>query len=373
MDNLQELRQELSRRGEAFAQATVVWRRAPSSAQPGNKAIVTAAGKVRGFLSGACSESVVVREARKAMESGQARLVLLGSPEELAARANDGIELVVMACQSEGAIELFIEPVLPTPHLVDEGRTPMVDTLVTLAGTLGWRTVVVDDQGDPEAHPQAGQVVTTLDFAAAGVGEGSLIVVATQGQYDELALDKALGTRAGYIGLIASRKRAAAVIDWLKDMDYTDEMLSKITAPAGLDLGSLKHEEIAVGVLAELVRYHAAHRPSFTAGASAHPPAELPVMEAAEADEHAGHEHRDHGGHEHHDHAGHEHHDHGEHAGAAGPVGPTEAVDPVCGMLVDTATARFTSVHDGATYYFCCPACKKKFEKDPAAYLAVTA
>jgi len=357
MDNLQELRQELSRRGELFAQATVVWRRAPSSAQPGNKAIVTAAGKVRGFLSGACSESVVIREARKALESGEARLVLLGSPEELAARANDGIELVTMACQSEGAIELFIEPVIPTPHLVVVGRTPMVDILVTLADTLGWRTVVVDDQGDPEAHTQAGKVVTTLDFAAAGVGEGSLIVVATQGQYDELALDKALGTKAGYIGLIASRKRAAAVLDWLKDMDYTEEMLSRITAPAGLDLGSLKHEEIAVGVLAELVKYHAAHRPSYTAGSPEEPTSHAGEMAVVEADEH-------------HDHAGHEHHGH---PGDESAAGPAEAVDPVCGMLVDTATARFTTVHDGTTYYFCCPACKKKFEKDPAAYLAVTA
>src|SRR2546425_6787939 len=254
-EDLMELARDLSRRGEPFALATVVWRRAPSSAQPGNKAIVTAAGKVRGFLSGACSESVVIREARKAMERGEACLVLLGSPEELAARANDGIELVVMACQSEGAIELFIEPVLPTPHLVVIGRTPMVDTLVTLARTVGWRTVVVDDQGDPEAHPQAGQVVTTLDFAAAGVTDASLVVVATQGQYDELAVDKALGTKAAYIGLIASRKRAQAVLDWLRDVDYTEEALARVKAPAGLDLGSLKHEEIAVGVLAELVQF----------------------------------------------------------------------------------------------------------------------
>src|SRR2546425_875264 len=247
-EDLMELARDLSRRGEPFALATVVWRRAPSSAQPGNKAIVTAAGKVRGFLSGACSESVVIREARKAMERGEACLVLLGSPEELAARANDGIELVVMACQSEGAIELFIEPVLPTPHLVVVGRTPMVDTLVTLARTVGWRTVVVDDQGDPEAHPQAGQVGRTLDFPPAGA-----------------------------------------------------------------------------------------------VGRTGHPPptpAERRVEQPAAADDHAGHEHHAHAGHEHHGHAGHEHHDHGDHAAAAGPAGPTEAVDPVCGMLVETATAR---------------------------------
>jgi xanthine dehydrogenase accessory factor len=346
------LRQVLSRRGEPFALATVVWRRAPSSAQPGNQAIVTAAGKVRGWLSGACAESVIIREARKAMETGEAQVVLLGSPEELAARADDGISLVPMQCQSEGAIELFVQPVLPKPHLVLIGRTPMVGTLTSLAKTLGWRTVVVDDRGDPEAHPDADRVVTTLDLDAAMVNENSLVVVATQGQYDELAVDKALGTRAAYIGLIASRKRAKAVLDWLRDVDYSEEMLARVKAPAGLDLGSLKHEEIAVGVLAELVQFTAARKPSLVASplpeattsaaplsttpASATPAtASLPIAGDV----------------------------------AVAPDGPVDAVDPVCDMLVDIATARFVTEHEGQTYYFCCPACKKKFEAEPAKYL----
>src|SRR6266571_2458476 len=327
-DDLLQLSQDLSRRGEPFALATVVWRRAPSSAQPGNQAIVTAAGKVRGWLSGACSESVVIREARAAMESGEPRLVLLGSPEELQARANDGISLVVMACQSEGAIELFVEPVLPKPHLVLIGRTPMVGTLSTLARTLGWRTVVVDDKGDPDAHPDADLVVTTLDLEAAGVTESSFVVVATQGQYDELAVDKALGTKAGYIGLIASRKRSQGVLDWLKDVDYSDQALARITAPAGLDLGSLKHEEIAVGVLAELVKINAARKPvSAPAPAQEDHPAAEATSPAPEA----------------------------EPAEPGALPQQADAVDPVCEMLVDIATARFTSEHAGQTYYFCCP------------------
>jgi len=342
-DDLLQLRQDLSRRGEPFALATVVWRRAPSSAQPGNQAIVTAAGKVRGWLSGACADSVVIREARKAMETGEAQLVLLGSPDELAARANDGISLVPMQCQSEGAIELFVQPVLPKPHLVLIGRTPMVRTLTSLARTLGWRTVVVDDRGDPEAHPQADRVVTTLDLEAAGVGENSLVVVATQGQYDELAVDKALGTPAAFIGLIASRKRSEAVMDWLRDVDYTQEALARVKAPAGLDLGSLKHEEIAVGVLAELVQFNAARKPSVVAAAPAPDPQTSTTETSAAVPEHSSE---------------------GTPSGA-----PVDAVDPVCEMLGDIATARFVSEHEGETYYFCCPACKKKFEADPAKYL----
>jgi len=341
-EDLLKLRQDLSRRGEPFALATVVWRRAPSSAQPGNQAIVTAAGKVLGWLSGACADSVVIREARRAMETGEAQLVLLGSPDELAARANDGISLVPMQCQSEGAIELFVEPVLPKPHLVLIGRTPMVGTLTSLAKTLGWRTVVVDDRGDPEAHPAADTVVTTLDLELAGVGENSLVVVATQGQYDELAVDKALGTKAAFIGLIASRKRSKAVMDWLRDVDYTDEALARVKAPAGLDLGSLKHEEIAVGVLAELVQFNAARKPSVVAETVP----QAPVQATSTTPEPAP-------------------------AGDSVPLvdSPVDAVDPVCEMLVDVATARFVSEHEGQTYYFCCPACKKKFEADPAKYL----
>ncbi|MCW3036453.1 MAG: hypothetical protein JWM17_1765, partial [Actinobacteria bacterium] len=210
--------------------------------------------------------------------------------------------------------------------------------------TLGWRTVVVDDRGDPEAHPQADHVITTLDLAAAGVGESSLIVVATQGQYDELAVDKALGTNAAFIGLIASRKRAKAVMDWLRDVDYSDEMLARVKAPAGLDLGSLKHEEIAVGVLAELVQFNAARKPSVMVASSPQETSseEASVTEATET--------------------------------PVSPVpsagdSPADAIDPVCDMLVDVATARFVSEHEGQTYYFCCPACKKKFEAEPAKYL----
>jgi xanthine dehydrogenase accessory factor len=335
-DDLLELRQDLSRRGEPFALATVVW-------HPGKQAIVPAAGKVRGWLSGACADSVVIREARKAMETGEAQLVLLGSPDELAARANDGISLVPMQCQSEGAIELFVQPVLPKPHLVMIGRTPMVRTLTSLARTLGWRTVVVDDQGDPDAHPQADRVVTTLDLEAAGVGENSLVVVATQGQYDELAVDKALATPAAFIGLIASRKRSAAVIDWLRDIDYSEEALTRVKAPAGLDLGSLKHEEIAVGVLAELVQFNAARKPSTVAAAPAPEPQTSTTAASPEVPGHS--------------------------SGGTPTEGPGDAVDPVCDMLVDIATARFVSEHEGQTYYFCCPACKKKFEADPAKYL----
>lgn len=189
-----ELARELSERGEHYAIATVVWRRGPSSGKAGYRAVITATGEVRGWVGGACAEPVVVREALQAINEGTPRLVFLGSPEELRSEVEDGIVQVPISCQSEGALKIFIEPVPRGPDLVVVGRSPMVHTLAALAGALGWWTTVVDDGGSPEAWPEADRVVTTLDLEAAGVGPRAALVIATQGHYDEEALERAVQT-----------------------------------------------------------------------------------------------------------------------------------------------------------------------------------
>ena len=312
-----ELAAELSRRGEPFALATVVWRRAPSSGAPGSTALVTTDGKVRGWMGGACAEPTVVREALRALREGVPRLLFLGPPEELAGRDRDGAVAVPIACQSEGAMEVYVEPVLPQPQLVVIGRSPAVRTLAALGAALGWRTVVVDDGGDPAAYPEAGRVLTRLDLEEAGVEPGAYVVVATQGHYDEEALERALATPAAYVGLVASARRAAGVRGYLRDRGVPEEALARVRAPAGLDLGPVAHEEIAVAVLAELVRLRAAAGPHRGGTAARH-----------------------------------------------------EATDPVCGMRVDVATARYRAIHAGRTYHLCSAGCLARFEADPAAYLA---
>ena len=134
---------ELTRRGQAFALATVVWRQGPSSGQQGSRAIITAAGELHGWIGGACAEPVVIREAKQVIAEGKARLLLLGTPEQFrdiaqfgnAAQPGDpaqpgasvpeGMVMVPISCQSEGALEVYIEPVLPAPHLVIVGRSPI--------------------------------------------------------------------------------------------------------------------------------------------------------------------------------------------------------------------------------------------------------
>jgi xanthine dehydrogenase accessory factor len=316
---------QLSARGEAFVLATVVWRRSPSSGQVGASALITGDGRVRGWLGGACAEPTVVREARRALEEGTPRLLFLGPPEELAGHERDGVLAVPIACQSEGAMEVHVEPVLPRPQLVAIGRSPAAVALTAMAAAFGWRSVAVDDGGEEADHPGAGRVLTTLDLTATGVDDRTFVVVATQGHYDEAALEQALATPAAYIGLIASRRRAEAVLGYLRDRGASEEALARVHAPAGIDLGRIDSEEIAVAVLAEIV--------GLKAEEGLH--GRAPTGDAVDA------------------------------------ATTHEELDPVCGMTVPVADARFRSVHEGRTYYFCSAGCQASFEADPARYAAV--
>ncbi len=312
----------LAAEGTPFVLATVVWSRAPSSGKPGGTAVITADGTVRGWLGGACAEPVVLREALRALEEGTPRLLLLGTPDDLAGSRREGVLTVPIACQSEGALEVYVEPVLPSPHLVVIGRSPAVDALAEMTLALGWRSTVVDDRGDPELHPAGLDVRTSLEEGLADVGPASMVVVATQGHYDEDALERVLRTPAAYVGLVASRRRAEGVLGYLRDRGVPEDDLARVRAPAGLDLGHLPNREIAVAILAELVRLRA---------------------EGAVP------------------------------AGGARPAPPRhEAIDPVCGMTVEVATARYRTTHEGRTYHFCTARCLERFTADPARYLSAS-
>jgi xanthine dehydrogenase accessory factor len=317
---------ELRRRGQAFALATVVWRQGPSSGQQGSRAIITADGELHGWIGGACAEPVVLREARQVIADGVPRLLLLGSPEQFASTVQfastqepgstagsgpavpEGMVLVPISCQSEGALEVYIEPVLPVPRLVVVGRSPMARTLADLAGALGWSAELIDG----------------ADFRAADADERSMVVVATQGHGDEEVVEEAVAARPFYLGLVGSHRRGAAVLGYLADRGVPRDQLDRVRVPAGLDLGRTSHREIAVAVLAELVQLRASGALAGGAAAVA--------------------------------------------AGTAVAAEPAEAVDPVCGMTVAAGPASRPLQHEGVTYYFCRAGCRREFEQDPAAY-----
>ena len=334
MDGWEILKQagELERRGQEFALATVVWRQGPSSSQQGARAIITAEGELHGWIGGACAEPVVIREAQRVIAESTPRLLLLGSPDQFGAAIPEGITVVPISCQSEGALEVYIEPVVPAPHLVIVGRSPMAHTLADLARALNWRTELV-----------AGE-----DFTAAGVHEQSMVIVATQGHGDEEAVEHAVAARPAYLGLVGSRRRGAAVLGYLADRGLPTDQLDRVHVPAGLDLGHTTHQEIAVAILAELVQLRASGALAGAAGAA--PARKTPVAPARSTTAAAP-----------------------ESTSApdapAGHAEPAEAVDPVCGMTVAATAAGRPLAHDGVTYYFCCTGCRRKFELDPAAYV----
>jgi xanthine dehydrogenase accessory factor len=149
--------------------------------------------------------------------------------------------LVPISCQSEGALEVYIEPVLPVPHLVIVGGSPMAHSLAAMAGALGWCTDLYSPQ----------------DFTAGHADERSMIIVATQGHADEDMIERAVAARPAYLGLVASRRRGEAVLGYLAERGVPKDQLDKVHAPAGLDLGKTTHEEMAVAILAELVQLRA--------------------------------------------------------------------------------------------------------------------
>ena len=321
---------------EPFVLATVVWRRGPSSGQQGSKAVILADGTVRGWLGGACAEPTVVVQAREALLDGEPRLLLLGDVEDPSgAPAGAGAEAggtgcgssgggpggtysVPMACENDGALEVYLEPVPPRPQLVVIGRSPAVAALALMGRALEWDVAVIDDGGSPDEHPLPELVRTSLDLSGLGVGVGSAVVVATQGHYDDLALEAALATDAAYVGLIAGHKRADAVAENLRGRGMSEEDLARIQAPAGLDLGRLGNRELAVAIMADLVARRAS--------------GELSRWGAV-------------------------------------PDAPATGVDPVCGMTVLIAGAKYHSAHGGADHWFCAPGCKKAFDAEPAMFL----
>jgi xanthine dehydrogenase accessory factor len=307
---------ELAAAGVEFALATVVWRQAPSSGHQGARAIITREGEIHGWIGGACAEPVVIREARQAIIDKQPRLILLGTPDHFR-DIPEGMTFVPMSCQSEGAMELYIEPVTPNLNLVVVGNSPMAGTLVQLADVLGWETKLVDPP----------------HFTTSDVNHSSVVVVATQGHGDEEAIEQALAGEPAFVGLVASKKRGESVLGYLQDRGVPQQRLERVTVPVGLDLGHTSHSEIAVAVLAQLVELRA--RGALDA------PAEPHSKQAPSG-------HTDH---------------------PAPHVTAGTAIDPVCGMTVAADASSRPFEYDGDTYYFCCPGCRAAFEKDPASFV----
>jgi xanthine dehydrogenase accessory factor len=298
---------ELAEQGSAFVIATVVRVQRPTSVEPGDVALVHDDGTIEGFVGGVCAQHSVRLYALRAIESGLPLLLRILPDADADADASERIEdpalteevsdedgtvTVQNPCLSGGAIEVFLEPVLPAPRVVLAGDSPIVAALQRIGPELGLAMV---GGGAP---------------AAGDLG----VIVAAHGR-DELGVLRA-GLELGvpYVGLVASRKRGAAVVEQLRELGVAEDLRKRIETPAGLDIGARTASEIALSILARVVevRRHTA----------------LPATPA---------------------------------------VRPETAVDPICGMTVVVGEDTPSLLHAGQTIYFCCLGCKLKFEERHAA------
>ncbi len=321
-DGLLTLLAENAAAGRPCALATVVRTESPTSAHPGDKAVITDDGELHGWIGGSCSEALVRREALVAMSDGMPRLVRI-RPDVEAVETRIGGELTVATtCPSGGTLDIFIDPRLPKPLLVVIGGSPAARTLIELGRVMGFRTCGVHHGATAPDFPGAHRVIGTLDLGPLRDEADCWVVVATMGHYDDDAVAAALPLGSADIALVASERRCAAVLDSLRARGVPEEQIARVRAPAGRSRAGAQ-EEIALHALAEVV---ALRHERITAVSAISPPA------------------------------------------VAG-----FAVDPVCGMTVDTADAANTAVHDERTYYFCCAGCRAQFVAEPDRFLSASA
>jgi xanthine dehydrogenase accessory factor len=316
-----QLAADLARKGEPFVLAVVVRREPASSAQVGNTAVITEAGDYHGWLGGSCIQPTVVREARASLRDATARLISL-SPDPGADR-RPGVTTFPMTCHSGGSVDIYLEPVLPAPTLLVFGVSPAAQALARLGKVMGYTVDVVDPDADRADFPDADRLSATLDELQRPTPPRARLfaVVATLGQHDEEATLAAIDLQPAYLGVVASRRRFAEIKQTLVARGTASAALESIANPAGIDIGARAPEEVALSILAEIVK----------------------VRRAATEQ--------------------------------AVPVGTTAAAreerDPVCGMSVIVEGARHRAEHAGHTYYFCCGGCRERFLAAPDRYAVI--
>jgi len=309
--------------GCPFAVAIVVRFQPPVSGKPGDKAIIQADGQISGWIGGGCVQPIVVREALRAIEDGKPKLVRITPARDFGAEY--GVANYTMTCHGGGAMEIYIEPVLPPPQLLIFGRSLVAQILCKLGKTIGYFVIVAGPGLDRLQFREADRLLESWDVRSLNLDRETYIVVSTQGEGDEEALEQAVLTNVPYVSFIASPAKAEKIVQFLVGRGAVPEALSRVKAPAGLDIRALGPEGIAISILAEIILIRRSGKPLHR---------NRPRSEAS---------------------------------------APIHAVDPICGMTVDPGSARHISEYKGRTYYFCSAGCKNEFDKQPETHMGPSA
>ena len=315
-DEILELARELNSRGEAYALVTVVRAIAPTSAYLGAQAIVLPDGTLHGWIGGGCAKSVVIGTAQSAIESGEPKLVRITNDRIY---PEDDVEQYTMSCASNGSVELFIQPYSARSALCVLGSTPAAEEARFLAERL--RIRLTDTPG-----------------------EAPVVLVATQGQGDEEALEAALRSPATHVLMIASRRKAEKLQAVMRARGIDESLLARLRAPAGPDAGAKTPGEIAlVAIVGVLALLRGRCQVPMNAGHVRQEGAEGAGQDRREADSRS----------------------------LTGTAAEGKFINPVCGIAVSTANPMHIEKYAGVSFYFCCDGCRAAFLADPAKYAAI--
>jgi len=243
---------------QAFVLATVVRTVSVTAAKAGAKAIIRPDGTVvAGWIGGGCAKGAVLKAAREALADGEPRMVSV-QPENLLAElgvkpgeTRQGVRFASNMCPSKGTMDIFVEPVLPHPSLVILGASPVALSLATQARQLGYHVTLAAPATDLAVVPDADVVIDGFEPGHLNSAR-RFVVVSTQGKGDEAALKQALAIEAAYLAFVGSKRKMAALRDKLVGIGLDPVAIDRVKAPAGLDLGAITPEEIAMSILAEI-------------------------------------------------------------------------------------------------------------------------
>jgi xanthine dehydrogenase accessory factor len=227
---MSERAQQLRVARTPFVHATVVRAQQPTSAHPGDQAILLSDGTIEGFVGGHCAQNSVRKAALGALQAGESVLLRVLPDGDVHFPEAPGACVVVNPCLSGGALEIFLDPQVPAPLIRICGDTPIAEALAAMTAAL-----------DYEVHRDVD----------ADLAQATAVVIATLGGPERELIRAALDAGVGYVGLVASKVRGGAILD---DLVLTDVERRRVHTPVGLPIGAKTPAEIAVSILAEVIR-----------------------------------------------------------------------------------------------------------------------
>ena len=307
--------------GEEFAVAQVIWREAPSSGKPGDKAIILKDGTMIGWIGGGCVKGIAIKEAHEAIRENKSRLVRI-NPDEVNGEEDSNHKTYRMTCHSGGTMELFVEPITPNPQLIIVGKSNIARALSKLAIAANLRVNVLSNDVHKGMFPGVNNLHDRVDFSKINIDKNTFIVVATQGEDDEESIRKALETSCNYVGFISSLRKSVKIKEYLEQTELSANRINELKTPVGMDINAKLPEEIAISILAEIVELF-------------RDPNRKVDKESDTV------------------------------------INDDTYINPVCGVSVSKKDAKHVLEYGAHTVYFCCDGCKVSFDTEPKKYIEI--